>query len=110
MFSRDEFNSYVKGNLNNRIHIAKKNLVKRIASDTDRLVPYKTGRLASEIDYLEDATGIRYTAEYAPYVLGLPASTNFSREKHPEATANWTGVSYQSNVEDWYSYFKSEVE
>lgn len=110
MFSRDEFNSYVKDNLNNRINVAKQNLVKRIISDTDMLVPYKTGKLASEIDYLENNNGIRYTAEYAPYVLDMPLSTNFTREKHPEATSNWTGVSYQSNRKDWYEYFKSEVE
>lgn len=109
MFSRDEFKSYVNSNLSNRINVAKKSLVKQIISDTDILVPYDTGKLASDIDYIENNNGIRYTAEYAPFVLDMPAGTNFNRESHTQATSNWTGISYSENKEKWYKKFESEV-
>lgn len=107
--TRAEYRSYVLGNVNNRVSKAKQKLVKDIVADTDNLVPYKTGNLASDIDILPQGNGIRYSAEYAPFVVDMPAGTNFNKKVHPNATSNWNSKSYDKNVEKWIRMFKEEV-
>ena len=110
MFSKSSYSLYVKANISKRVLGAKKKLCNRILADTDEFVPYKSGKLASDVDYLEDYNGIRYSASYAPFVLDMPDSNNFTKETHANAAGDWTGKSLRKNSKDWYEMFKKEIE
>lgn len=109
MYVKGNIKAYIKGNLNLRVDSAKKSMCDSMISDTAHLVPYKTGNLSEDVDIIKNNNGIRYSAEYAPFVVGMPSSTNFNRSVHADATSHWNTKSADENAEKWYNEFKKEI-
>ncbi len=95
--------------MNERIKTANANMLNSIKSDTEPLVPYRTGVLSNSatIDYSNNT--LTYTAGYAGHVY-TNSNAKFNTSVHPQAQAYWLRDSIAINKEKWLKDYKSDIQ
>lgn len=87
------------------------NLVETIERETDKLVPYRTGNLASSV--AETPTGFKYSANYASFAFDPTSKSgkpkNYIKSVHPFAQGNPVEKSYNDNSKAWAEQYARDL-
>lgn len=84
----------------------KRTFLNRVIADTNKYVPYDTGKLSEAVHSDWDLKGITYDMNYASYVYNMPPypDTNFTRTMHPDANSGWDKLAQAEFEASWRDY------
>lgn len=92
---------------------ARKKTLEKIVKDTDDYVPYKTGKLSSNVSIDEYTSTIEYKEPYASFAFndvspsGLPKEYN--KSIHTKAGGYPLKRSFEDNEVKWAEYYAKEL-
>lgn len=92
---------------------AKEKVLKQIVKDTDEYVPYKTGKLSSNVEVKPISSEIVYKEEYASFAFepvsrsGKPKK--YSVERHSNAQGYPLQAAEKENSDKWAELYAKEL-
>lgn len=88
--------------MNDKIPVATAALAEEVVASCEKYVPYRTGWLMRNVE-IRDSTSfsknIAYTVPYASECYY--ATRQFSKKRHPLATARWFEAGKSAHLKDW---------